>query len=347
MIKSIIKSCLAFGMAFFIANAACFFYFNPMHNTELNDYRLEPETFGIYAVEGFGMLYSDKNGFPNREAELAEKDYILVMGSSHSAGDQVLRGYRYSDLLDNKYNQDGKIHVYNVAHGGKRFQHIIKNFKDITTEFPDSKAVIIEVSEGTIMMSDEEFQDAMSQVEYENSVHGSELKNHTCGGRIIMGIKKYCPLALLIYDQLTRKSFTNIHGAFMHASAERMNAEYDGQETISKSEDIYKQYFQSLNLLRSEYSGKIVVMYHEPFTINELHNEKCDNSLRAEYLKEACKMNNIIFINMKQDFMDAYLHDYSISHGFYNTEMINGHLNKTGHRIIAEKLYIELQKSGN
>ena len=53
--------------------------------------------------------------------------------------------------------------------------------------------------------------------------------------------------------------------------------------------------------------------------------------------------NEIDFINMKQDFLEEYLDDNSLAYGFYNTEMGVGHLNKTGHRVIAKRLLEELQ----
>lgn len=339
------KSVLAFGTAFLIVNLICFFYYNPLHNTELNNYRLEPDTYGLYAVEGFGILHSDKNGFSNRNGELVESNYILVMGSSQSVGDQVLRRYRYSEILDNEYNQDGKIHVYNVAHGGKRFHHLIKNFKDIITEFPDSSAVIIELSDGTIAMSDEEFKDAMQQVEYDDSLHGEELQNHMFMGEISMAVKKYCPFLLLAYDQLARKSFTDIKDAFWHADAGKVNdidAEEDFYEQNSK---IYEQYFQSMRLIREEYSGKIIVAYHEPLSADELQNAKCENSERVMWLEKACLENEIDFINMKQDFLEEYLDNNRIAYGFYNTEMGIGHLNRTGHKVIAKRLSEELQEN--
>lgn len=343
--KYIFKSILAFGTAFLIVNFICFFYYNPLHNTELNDYRLEPDTYGLYAVEGFGILHSDQNGFPNRDGELAEDNYVLVMGSSQSVGDQVLRRYRYSEILDDEYDQDGKIHVYNVAHGGKRFHHLIKNFKDIITEFPDSDAVIIELSDGTINMSDEEFQDAMQQVEYDSSLHGVELQNHAFAGEMSMAVKKYCPFILLAYDQMTRKSFTDIKDVFWHGGSEKVSSEDETEDSYGQSSKIYDQYFQSMRLIREEYSGKIIVVYHEPLTIAELKNGKCENNVRVIWLEKACLENAIDFINVKQDFLEEYLNSNSLPYGFYNTEIGSGHLNKTGHRIIAKRLLEELQES--
>lgn len=344
MIKRIFKSIMAFGVAFLFVNLMCFFYYNPLHNTELNDYRLEPDNYGLYAVEGFGILHSDKNGFSNRNGELAENNYVLVMGSSQSVGDQVLCQYRYSEILDKEYSQDGKIHVYNVAHGGKRLYHLIKNFKDIITEFPNSSTVIIELSDGTIIMSDEEFHDAMQQVEYDNSLHGEELQNHTFVGKMSMAVKKSCPFLLLAYDQLTRKKFTDIKDAFWHADSGKVNSENKVEESYEQNSEIYDRYFQSMRLIRKEYSGEIIVIYHEPLTVEELKNARCENNVRAVWLEKACLENEIDFINVKQDFLEEYLDSNSLPYGFYNTEMGSGHLNKTGHKIIAKRLLEELQE---
>lgn len=343
MIKNVLKSICSFAVAFLIVNAICFFYYNPLHETELNNYRVEPNTVGVYALEGFAILSSDKNGFSNRDDELVEKDYILVMGSSQSTGEQVLRENRYSDILDKVYSQDGKIHVYNVAHSGKRFWHIIKNFKDIITEFPDSKAVIIEISDGTATMSEQEFQNAMEQIEYEDSIHGEELQNHMLTGKVAMGIKKSCPFVLLMYRQLTRKSFTEIGDAFLHMNSTNRYAENSEGIASDEEDDLYNYYVQSLSLIRSEYSGKIIVIYHEPLTTDELINKKYEESKQVTLIEAACAENDIIFIDMGQSFLQAYVEDNRLPYGFHNTEFGNGHLNKAGHRIIAERLLTGLQ----
>lgn len=53
---------------------------------------------------------------------------------------------------------------------------------------------------------------------------------------------------------------------------------------------------------------------------------------------EACAANNIIFLDMTSDFKKMYEEERILAHGFSNTGVGIGHLNKYGHKVIAEKL---------
>lgn len=81
------KKAITVIVVILVLNALCFGYYNPLHGSDLNRYRLEPNTVGLNAVEGLGIMYADKNGFSNRDLPLVDNGYILVMGSSYSKGD--------------------------------------------------------------------------------------------------------------------------------------------------------------------------------------------------------------------------------------------------------------------
>ena len=58
------------------------------------------------------------------------------------------------------------------------------------------------------------------------------------------------------------------------------------------------------------------------------------------------RKNDIVFVDTGDAFLKAYENDYSVPYGFSNTTIGNGHLNQTGHRIVAEEFYkawIEIQ----
>ena len=56
------KKLFAIIISGLIINLLCFFYYNPLHGSDLNSYRLEPNTMGVNLVEGFGIMYADENG---------------------------------------------------------------------------------------------------------------------------------------------------------------------------------------------------------------------------------------------------------------------------------------------
>jgi hypothetical protein len=65
-------------------------------------------------------------------------------------------------------------------------------------------------------------------------------------------------------------------------------------------------------------------------------------------MDEACKSNNILFIDMSDIFLSKYEKEYILPHGFSNSAVGAGHLNADGHSMIAEKLVrVILEREGN
>ena len=54
----------------------------------------------------------------------------------------------------------------------------------------------------------------------------------------------------------------------------------------------------------------------------------------------------ITFLDLTQDFLDAYESEHILPHGFVNTAAGEGHLNAEGHEIIARALYEIIQQEG-
>ena len=55
-------------------------------------------------------------------------------------------------------------------------------------------------------------------------------------------------------------------------------------------------------------------------------------------MQEVCEKNNIIFIDMSDDFLKMYEEENVLPNGFCNTAVGFGHLNKYGHTAIARRL---------
>ena len=54
--------------------------------------------------------------------------------------------------------------------------------------------------------------------------------------------------------------------------------------------------------------------------------------------KKLCDKYDFLFVDMTEDFLKAYQEEYILPRGFVNTKMGYGHLNKSGHIMIADKL---------
>ena len=61
---------------------------------------------------------------------------------------------------------------------------------------------------------------------------------------------------------------------------------------------------------------------------------------------ELCADENIIFIDMTEEFVSLYEEQHILAHGFVNTTVGRGHLNRYGHASIAKRL-AEVIEEGN
>jgi lysophospholipase L1-like esterase len=86
-------------------------------------------------------------------------------------------------------------------------------------------------------------------------------------------------------------------------------------------------------------------LIHQRFWEDEDGNIVTENS--PEYMdafKKCCENNNIKAIDVTKQMIESYIKDFEFSYGFPNTAPGEGHLNKTGHRIIAEEVYKSINK---
>ncbi len=326
------KRLLAILVACVIMNFLCFFYYNPLHGSDLNAYRLEPDTIGVNMVEGFGILYADKNGFSNKSDPLIEEDYILVMGSSYSKADQIPVDLRYSGLLNKYLGYKEELGVYNLAYNGGKFDDIVKNFKELIEEFPDSKAVVIEVTDSQLHFDEDSYADAMNQIEMEDSIVGEQLKEHNAIGKIKLAVKKYCPLLLLYVNQYTQWQNS------MKTGLSCKPAEIKDTTEDNKNDE-FLWYSNMLNLLSEQYDKEIIVVYHNGFNFDKDNKMNTDLSQTGRKFIKACDENGIKVLNMTELFSKHFDEYREIPYGFWNTSLGTGHLNKVGHQLIAEELY--------
>ena len=180
-------------------------------------------------------------------------------------------------------------------------------------------------------MNDISYNYALNQISMKDSVTGEELTKHNKLGMFQIFLKNSCPLLLLYIKQYN--AWIENNNLFINESKviENTNEKFFQEK--------YKQLKDCFDLIQSEYSGEIIILYHNELFINE--EGKIDNSLSqtGEVLVKVCKEKNITIINMSFPFSEYYYEKNQLPYGFYNTSIGEGHLNKIGHRLIANELY--------
>ena len=86
-------------------------------------------------------------------------------------------------------------------------------------------------------------------------------------------------------------------------------------------------------------SCSIIIFYHSDITLSE--DGQIKNSTNPEKLNafsRECSDQDITFVNLTPVFQAHYQQTYELPCGFINTAVGVGHLNQTGHRMIADCL---------
>ena len=328
--KPLFQWIAAILIAFMLANLLCLIYERP---TGWFDTPNGPSPAGwrpgsiiVHGTEGYGITKVDENGYLNPNSKLNES-YILMMGSSHTQGKEIDSNKKYSVLVNDYFSKGSdELYSYNIASDGNYLPTLIKHFRAALHAFPTPRAITIEISNTDF--STTEIENAMLQVEYdENNNILNQSKNAGIKTRIRNFIKESCPLLSLANKKIEAS----------------MADEIIGTDNSIDIETYYNLLFDALGLIRSEYEGPIVFIYHPKTSLLE------DGSMESIYsdtwsvFQQACKENNIDIIDMGPCFEREYIENQKLPYGFSNTSPNAGHLNQTGHRLIAKAVisYIE------
>ena len=349
-IKTLLSWCLAALIAALIANGISFFYRSgagsiPRENAFSTSIRT-PNSRMVRGSEGYGINHVDENGYLNADTLPLKGNYILMMGSSHAEGLQVMQRDNMVSLLNHWIDPSART-VYNLGTAGYTLPLIIQGFPAALEEFPHAKAVMIEISQ--LEFSADELTQAMDQAQYDPACSGQALMNSLdAGWRARNEILERIPLISLLRQQfesmnLSMKDAFGIRD-FLEAQKASVSdpdpASVDADAAAKQATAFSSTLNQAFALLRAEFSGPIILLYHSGVAVQPDGTIVIARDMRYydEY-RAACERNGIVFVDPGDAFTRAYEADYSVPYGFSNTTMLMGHLNRTGHRIVAEEFY--------
>lgn len=329
--KTLFQWVSALVIGFFVVNLLCFGYERPTGWIETpngpSPAGWNPNKVVVHGTEGFGIMKSDENGYINKSASLKD-DYVLCMGSSHTQGKEMAMDEKYSSLINTRFSEnDNESAVYNIACDGNFLPTLIKHFPAAVEAFPEASVVTIEISNTDITVG--ELEDAMLQAEYDESQSvKNQLQYMGLKDKLKIFIKEYFPLISLVKSKMETSS---------------ANDAVDGSVEKTDDGDAAKALENALKLIRSQYDGEIIFIYHSQTLIEKDGSISFAEDKLFDTFEKACKKNNICLVDMRPVFVEHYEKTREIPYGFADTKPGNGHLNKLGHRLIAESLipYIE------
>jgi hypothetical protein len=335
--KSVIKFCLASGLAFLILNSLCFAYYNvPVlfpSETGVTDGHLEANAFYVRAVEGYGYGKLNNEGFNNFDDYYSKNIDILMMGSSHMEAMQVAQAKTTSAILGKMFNREK--YVYNIALGAQTISGTIKHFEKAIDYYTPKEFAVIETQDIKIPFDD---LDAIVHEQF-GSILSSRLAPNPNPIRQLMMRLQYSFLRKMPYIRLVAYQINTV----MSFSGDQEKTE-TGIFEKERYAELLNSCMERLHRISVEYDISLIIFYHPHMKL--LPDGSVIPDTNTEYLDmfgTACTNNNIHFLDMTVPFLLAYQERYILPHGFNNTQVGMGHLNENGHKIIAEELYNRIQ----
>lgn len=279
------------------------------------DYKWSPYQYKANMTEGFSWLRMDEDGF-NNETTIVEEVNILLLGSSHMEAVNVEPnenvGYLLNEMMPDKY-------TYNIGMSGHTIYTCVQNLENALKEYEPTEYVIIETD--TIHLDTESVETVIS-----NSY--PEIPSYDSGWLYL--IQKNIPVIKQIYKQLD--------------AWRSQDAGTDGVISVDESgsasnDELTRSFLHKIMAVATERDVKPVLMYHPAVMIGAggdvvIPDEKEYRDCFADF----CADEGIVFVDMTDDFVSLYKEKHVLAHGFVNTGVGVGHLNRYGHEVIAERL---------
>jgi hypothetical protein len=308
-------------MALLCLNAFCLVYykipFSYPSKTGVTDLCYGEHNSYSRMVEGFGYGRMNNEGFNNLEDYNEQPVDILVMGASHMEAFQVPQ-HKTTVALLNRFFEHTK-YVYNIGISSHFFPRVVNNFEAAVRYYEPKEYVVIET--GSIQFNVQELEDGLHQRLSRIPAYYSKIRNI---------VQKILPYLRLLNYQL--KTYLKMN----KPDTEKSIAVFNREQYAAVLDAVMKR----LSQIGAEHDLKILIFYHPYFTLNYDGSiaEKTDYAYLTMF-ENACRDNNITFVTMAPIFIEAYKNNHVLPHGFLNTAVGAGHLNQTGHRLIAGELF--------
>ncbi|MFC1678234.1 SGNH/GDSL hydrolase family protein [Patescibacteria group bacterium] len=321
----------------------------------------DPYSKFVAANEGYANFYTDNYGYNNDLIEGKKDDEfrILVLGDSITEAAQVKREDNFVSQLEKKLNDRGeKFRVLNFGRGGRALPDYIAFAQDyINALSPDY--VVIQVNPGDFLVKSE----ASGNLHYITRESGNfiliksemdslsqrfkYIKDKTGWLRPLVGYTAIGSInfmnSLELSSMVDKIKHVNIFGNQKSVDITSVNTQSESEQAnyqLSR-EDLEIIEWEITKLI--ELYGKNIVFlaipvapYIENGEVQYNRNEK-EEQMKKD-IDTICAKYGIGYLDPLEDYIQLYKEINKMSMGFHNTKPGQGHLNKYGHEITAQKL---------
>lgn len=289
---------------------------NESHAT---DYVWEPNQTKRTLEEGFAFVQMDELGY-NNVSVLENVDY-LIMGSSNVEAVNVGTHDNFVALLNDEYKD---VNFYNIGISGHQIYNCVNNLADAAAAFVPKKAIVL------VTDSIELDIESMSKVV---SGNWERIPSYDTGA--LFYIQKKAPVIKTLYKKvLDWKDAEAI-------KADSNNDVVNSHNAVNYLSDEYVVALQQFISFAKKNAGDVeLIIVYQPSTRIDSKGllDEANNQQALDLFEITCENNNIEFVDMTEDFRALYENEHILAHGFTNTAVGAGHLNRYGHQTIAERL---------
>ena len=151
---------------------------------------------------------------------------------------------------------------------------------------------------------------------------------------------------MLQRNQFLRLFYTQIQS---FAANTKVQAPSEKKTEVCAQRDLtlYNRLLTKLATTVSENGAQLIIIYHSNLKISEDGRATHPGDLELiSNFADLCEANNILFLDMCDYFIRYYEETHILPHGFWNTSVGSGHLNKYGHEMIAQAVYDLIKETG-
>lgn len=341
-IRQIAKLFIAGMVAVMILNILCAVYYRRpgVYNRETNATTVihRPEGCVVSLTEGRGINYVDSSGYFNYDKPLSKDGYILCLGASNLEALQVMQSENYVNVCNSKLAKNDELVVYNMGASNHTYVNgVVSGFESAITEFPESKAVVIAM-EGAYDMSSSQIMNSLDHIRaYDVSETGQSIAWDSMWRQ---HLKELMPVLYNLHVRLAEMR------SFDQTIFNKENKQVESSFTHDENNELshYEAFVKTMMYMKGLYDGEIIIEYHPGACVDDDGNLVLIDVSYYDELVEACNDTGVIFADCREKYEDLYNRNYKLPYGFSNTQVGAGHLNKYGHKAIAENLLPILEK---
>lgn len=286
---------------------------NPEGNT---DYVWPANSRWFKMTEGISCGQFDAKGYNN--AKVIDNPDILVLGSSHTEGTNVLPTETFTALLGQKL--DSKYTVYNQGISSHHFTKVCKYLPKNIELNPSAKYIIIETS--TVKLERKQA----------DALLGGKVDFTPSNSSGLIGTLQRFPFPRTVYQQYA-------NGLLDLFIPPESNASENTSTVTLPEESAYDDIFGYIRDAMQKTDAKLMIVYHPTGVLQEDGSVSFRvNDASLAMFSRKCQEYGISFVDMTQPFINMYAAEHKLPHGFITGEVGTGHINAAGHAKIAEEL---------